>query len=137
MNAMQANAFLYLMFPDIFSTVISGTHRTPLLQTFAQAPGVTDEPDDDRKIARIQGLVDEQLGYEVGFYTVPLYQIWNGEGDERIEELIEWATRFHAHPDFDKHEYDYKIRAAEALAPLPDSVGSGDFLPQLRSAAQD
>jgi 5-methylcytosine-specific restriction enzyme B len=134
-NGMQANALLHLMFPDTFTTSVSGSNRTALLRTFAKAPGVVDEPDEDRKLLRLQELVDEQAGYEISFYYEPLRDIWDGDSDERAEELTEWATRLYAHPSFDDQEYDYELPLVEALAPVPEALASGgDWLGLLRAA---
>ncbi len=133
-NGMQANALLHLMFPDTFSTVAAGSHRAALLHTFAKAPGLMDQANEDRKLLRLQELVDEQMGYEISFYDSPLRDIWDGDPDERTEALIEWACRLYAHPSFNEQEYDYKLPLIDALAPVPEALTGGDWFGLLRAA---
>src|ERR1019366_4044535 len=57
-TGMQANALLHLMFPDTFSTVAAASNRAALLRMFAEAPGLVDEADEDRKLLRLQELVE-------------------------------------------------------------------------------
>jgi len=134
-NGMQANVLLHLVSPETFSTVAAASNRAALLRTFAEAPGLTDQADEDRKLLRLQELVDEQAGYEISFYDPPLRAIWDGDPDERAQELIEWACRLYAHPSFDEQEYDYKRPLLEALEPVPDALtGGGDWLGLLRAA---
>lgn len=134
-NGMQANVLLHLMFPETFSTVAAASNRAALLRTFADAPGLTDQAEEDRKLLRLQELVDEQTGYEISFYDPPLRDIWDGDPDEHVQELIEWACRLYAHSSFDEQEYDYKQPLIEALAPVPEALtGSGDWLGLLRAA---
>jgi hypothetical protein len=133
-TGMQANALLHLMFPDTFSTVAAASNRAALLRMFAEAPGLVDEADEDRKLLRLQELVDAQVGYEISFYDPPLREIWDGDPDERGQELIEWASRLYAHSSFDEQEYDYKLPLIEALASIPEALPDGDWLGLLRAA---
>ena len=133
-NGMQANTLLHLMFPHTFSTVAAGSNRAALLRTFARAPGLMDQTDEDRKLLRLQELVDDQTGYEISFYDQPLRQIWDGDRDERALELIEWAFRLYADPSFNEQEYNYKLPLIDALGPIPEALLSGDWLALLRAA---
>lgn len=133
-TGMQANALLHLMFPDTFSTVAAASNRAALLRTFAESPGLVDEADEDRKLLRLQELVDEQTGYEISFYDPPLREIWDGDPDERAQELIEWASRLYSHPSFDEQERSYKLPLIEALALVPDALPGEDWLSLLRAA---
>jgi 5-methylcytosine-specific restriction protein B len=133
-NGMQANALLHLMFPDTFSTVAAASNRAALLRRFAEAPGLMDQADEDQKLLRLQELVDEQVGYEINFYYPPLREIWDGDPDERAQELVEWACRLYAHPSFDEQEYDYKLQLVDALGPVRQALTSGDWPGLLRAA---
>jgi 5-methylcytosine-specific restriction protein B len=133
-NGMQANVLLHLMYPDTFSTVAAARNRTALLRTFAEAPGLMDQADEDRKLLGLQELVDEQMGYEISFYDPPLRGIWDGDHDEHAQELIDWACRLYAHPSFNEQEYDYKLPLIDALGPVPEALTSGDWLGLLRAA---
>jgi 5-methylcytosine-specific restriction enzyme B len=131
-NGMQANALLHLLFPDTFECVISGTHRAPLLETFADAPGLGDLPDDDRKIDRLRDLVVEQTGYHLNFYDEPVERVWR-ESDVRSDEFAEWADRLYQRPEFDATERDYKLALAKDLAAAAEEVERGhDWVPALR-----
>ncbi len=61
-DAMYASALLHLAHPEEFAYVISGNHRTKLINAFAAAPGVNEEPDRDRKITLIAELTPGSTG---------------------------------------------------------------------------
>lgn len=137
-DAMQANAFLHLLFPDEFSAVVSGRHRTTLLKAFAGAPGVQPSENDDRRIERIRSLVDEQLGRSLDFYEPPFSRVWRDESDSGWEEFVDWACRMNRLETFDELEYDYKFRIAERMASAREAFerDAADWQPLLRSAVR-
>ena len=137
-DAMQANALLHLLFPDEFSAVVSGRHRTALLKVFAGAPGVDPTENDDRQIEQIRALVDEQLGRSLDFYEPPLSRVWRDESDPGWEEFVDWACRMYALEKFDEYEYDYKFGIAERMASARDAFerDAAEWQQLLRSAVR-
>ncbi len=137
-DAMQAHAVLHLLFPDEFSAVVSGRHRTTLLKVFAGAPGVESTENDDRQLKRIRELVDEQLGRSFDFYEPPFSRVWRGESDPGWEEFVDWACRMYRLERFDELEYDYKFRIAERMAGAREAFerDAGEWQELLRSAVR-
>jgi hypothetical protein len=136
-DAMQANSLLHLLFPDDFSAMVSGTHRTRLLKTFARAPGLDPADDDDRRIGRIHALVGEQLGRPLDFYEPPFSRVWGRDNsDPGWEELVDWACRMYALEEFDEWEYGYKLEIGERMASAREGFahGADDWQQLLRSA---
>jgi hypothetical protein len=133
-NGMQANALLHLLFPETFECVISGTHRAPLLKAFANAPGIADLPDDDRKIRRLHDLTTEQAGWELNFYDEPLRAVWQ-EKDSAADEFAEWSERLFPREEFLTTERDYKVAFAASLASVAKTLSAGgEWESELRRA---
>jgi hypothetical protein len=138
-DAMQANAFLHLLFPQQFEYMVSQTQREKLIETFGAAPGVADAGDTDRKIARIRELASAGGGPELDLYEDPFQRIWKEEAPARWVEAIDWARRLYGRDDFDENERDYKLEVAANVAASKDALLSGDpgWLEALRAAFTD
>jgi hypothetical protein len=138
-DGMQANSLLHLLFPDEFSAVVSGRHRTALLKAFADAPGVDPTEDDDRRIGSIRAEVDAQLGRSLDFYEPPFSRVWRDDSDPGWEEFVDWACRMYELEKFDAWEYDYKFRVAERMASAREAFerDAPDWQQLLRSAVRN
>jgi 5-methylcytosine-specific restriction enzyme B len=135
-DAMQANAFLHLLFPGQFEYMVSEAHRQKLIQTFQAAPGIADADNPDRKIARIRELASVGGDPDLDLYEDPFQRIWKEEPTPRWSEAIDWTGRLYGRDDFDENERDYKLEVAAKVAAARDAQLSGgpDWLDQLRAA---
>lgn len=135
-DAMQANAFLHLLFPQQFEYVVSEGHREKLIQTFQAAPGVAEAEDPDRKIARIRELASVGGDPDLDLYEDPFQRIWKEEAPPRWVEALEWARRLYGRDDFDETERDYKLDIAAKVAAARNALLSNDseWLERLRAS---
>jgi hypothetical protein len=135
-DAVQANAFLHLLFPQQFEYMVSPTQREKLIETFGAAPGVADAGDPDRKIARIRELASAGGGPELDLYEDPFHRVWKEEAPPRWVEAVEWARRLYGRDDFDETERDYKLDMAAKVAAARNALLSNDseWLERLRAS---
>jgi hypothetical protein len=138
-DAMQANAFLHLLFPEQFEYMVSEAHRQKLIQTFQAAPGVADADNPDRKIARIRELASVGGDPDLDLYQDAFQQIWKEAAPARWDEAVEWARRLYDREDFDETERDYKLAVAAKVAAARNALLAGDstWLGELRGAFND
>ena len=92
-DVLEANAVLHLLFPDTFESVVSSSHRTPLIAAFASAPAVEAAPDDDRKIAEIRRLITRDGDPPVDLYSLPFSRLWREPASAGWNETAAWANR--------------------------------------------
>lgn len=135
-DALQANAFLHLLFPEQFEYMVSETHRQKLLAAFRAAPGVAEAENADRGIARIRELASAGGDPDLDLYAEPFHRIWSEEPPQRWAEAVDWARRLYAREDFDASERDYKLAIAAGVAAARDALlaGEHDWLERLRAA---
>jgi len=115
-DQMMANAVNHMLFPDFFESIISPHQREQLMQTFADRPGVADQPDDDRKISRIVelGRAASDPG-EFTLYDETFRRVWSGPPDPRWEEAVKLARALYERNDFDEQERDYKVALSRLI----------------------
>ena len=137
-DAMQANAFLHLLFPEHFEYMVSEGHRQKLIHAFQAAPGVAEADNPDRKIARIRELASIG-GEDLDLYEDPFLRIWKEEAPPRWVEAVEWCRRLYVRDDFDETERDYKLEVAAKLVAARRALLSGEpsWLDGLRAAFTD
>jgi MoxR-like ATPase len=138
-DAMQANAFLHLMFPEHFEYMVSEGHREKLIQAFQAAPGVGDADNPDRKIARIRELAGVGGDPDLDLYEDPFQRIWKEEAPPRWIEAADWSRRLYVRDDFDETERHSKLRVASKMVAARDAVlsHSPEWLEALRAAFTD
>lgn len=138
-DAMQANAFLHLLFPEQFEYMVSEGHRQKLIQAFRDAPGVADAENTDRKIGRIREVASVGGDPDLDLYEDPFQRIWKEPAPPRWLEAVDWARKLYAHPDFDQRERDYKLAVAAKVAAARDALLAGDpnWSQKLRAAVTD
>jgi hypothetical protein len=125
-DSMYAAGFLHLAHPEQFEYVISTSHQTKLIEAFAAAPGVADEPDRDRKISRIRELATSGSAREIGFYEDPLADIWKGPVTQGWKDVIHWSRRLFDRDDFDNVERDYKLEISVRMSEARTALAAGD-----------
>lgn len=138
-DAMQANAFLHLLFPECFEYMISEGHREKLIKAFQAAPGVSEAENTERKIARIRELAAVGGDPDLDLYEDPFQRIWKDEAPPRWTEAISWAVRLFRHDLFDEYERDYKLEVAARVAGAKDALlsGANGWFDELRAAFTD
>ena len=138
-DAMQANAFLHLLFPEHFEYMVSEGHREKLIQTFSDAPGVAEADNVDRKIARIRELASVGGDPDLDLYEDPFQRIWKEPAPPRWSEAVGWARKLYEVDDFDGRERDYKLAVAAKISAAREALLSGatDWFEALRAAFTD
>jgi hypothetical protein len=135
-DQMMANAVKHALFPETFESIISPGQREQLIKTFGTLPGVSDQPDSDRKIARIVELGTSATDGEFNLYDDIFRRVWSEPADPRWVEAVRLAQRLYARGDFDQHERAYKLELGERIGETRAALLSGDASwPQTLEAA--
>ncbi|HEY4428982.1 MAG TPA: AAA family ATPase [Solirubrobacteraceae bacterium] len=114
-DQMMANAIKHMLFPESFESIISPSQREQLIRTFEKLPGVADQSDSDRKIARIVELATAASGGEFTLYDDTIRNVWSGPSDPRWEEGVRLAQQLYGRSDFDEQERQYKVEVGELI----------------------
>jgi 5-methylcytosine-specific restriction protein B len=125
-DQMMANAIKHALFPETFESIISPSQREQLMAAFAKAPGVADQPNDDRKIGRIAEITAKAADGDFTLYEEPLRRAWSDAANPRWEEAIRLAQRIYQHDEFDALEREYKLIIGGLLADARNAMLAGD-----------
>jgi hypothetical protein len=125
-DQMMANAVKHALFPDTFESIISPSQRERLVNAFGKLPGVADQPDSDRKIARVVELGTAATDGEFNLYEDTFRRVWSEPADPRWVEGVRLAQRLYARDDFDENERGYKLELAERLGAVRTALLAGD-----------
>jgi len=125
-DQMMANTIKHALFPETFESIISPGQREQLIAAFAKAPGVAEEPDDDRRIARIAALAAQATDGDFTLYEEPLRRAWSDAANPRWEEGVQLAQRLYARDDFDGLERDYKVELGGMVAEARSALLADD-----------
>lgn len=138
-DQMMANTIKHALFPDAFESIISPSQREQLVKTFGKLPGVADQPDGDRKIARIVELGTAATDGEFNLYEDTFRRVWSKPADPRWTEGVRLAQRLYARDDFDDHERVYKVKLGERIGAARTALVAGDasWPRMLESALKD
>lgn len=104
----QAEALLYIVFPDTFEPIIASDAKRKIAKRFE--PVVPQELRDenvDRKIAALRAEIEPVLGPAFTYYDEPVRRVWSSS-DGDWHEFLTWATRLYESPEFDTAEREYK-----------------------------
>ena len=125
-DQMMANAIKHMLFPDSFESIISPHQREQLIRTFEKRSEVADQPDDDRKIARIVELARAASDGRFTLYDETFRTVWSGPLDPRWEEGVRLAKALYGRDDFDEQERDYKVAVADLTGRARTALLSND-----------
>jgi MoxR-like ATPase len=132
----QAAALLHMVFPDTFEPIVSVDVKSAIGRTFARVPGVSDEPDADRKLIVVRSALAPVLGETFQYWDSSVQVVWQSKPDDRSWTFAELARKFRDLPTFDEQETDYKLELASRLAAAREAVLRGDdeWLERLKRA---
>jgi hypothetical protein len=125
-DQMMANAVKHALFPDTFESIISPSQREQLVNTFGSLPDVADQPDTDRKIARIVELGSAATERDFNLYEDTFRRVWSEPADPRWVEGVRLAQRLYARDDFDTNERVYKLEIGEQIGAARTALLAGD-----------
>lgn len=125
-DQMMANAVKHALFPDTFESIISPSQRGQLVKTFGKLPGVADQPDSDRKIARIVELGTAATDGDFNLYEDTFRPVWSEPADPRWVEGVRLAQRLYARDDFDENERVYKLELGARIGAARTALLAGD-----------
>lgn len=116
------HTLVHLAFPDTFEPIVVGKAKTKIVDRFADLAG--DHDDVDKQILTIRAALNDQFGEGFDFYEPEVRQKWQPDASP-WGNFISWAARFVERDDFDHHERDYKLEAADLCRAAAEAVRSG------------
>ncbi|WP_419941191.1 AAA family ATPase [Candidatus Palauibacter sp.] len=83
-NRMFRHALLFLLFPDDFEPIVTGTGKSEIIKYLYEgdAPAATDRVAVDRALFVIRGRLERELGDEFHFYLPPANELWKPDRAE-------------------------------------------------------
>ncbi len=123
--SLQREALLHLVFPDTFEKVISATHKSQIVDTFAQLV-IEPTEDIDRRLQQIRMHLETEYGTGVDFYLDPVHSMWNPlESRKAWDGFINHARAFVEAGGVDSQENDYKVKIGGKLEHARRAVLTG------------
>ena len=124
--SLQREALLHLVFPDTFEKVISATHKSQIVDTFAQLV-IEPTEDIDHRLQQIRSRLEAEYGKGLDFYDDPIHSMWNPvENQKAWDEFISHARAFVEAGDVDSQENDYKVEIGRKLEQARKAVLTGE-----------
>ena len=81
------NMIVFLLFPDDFEHIFSGTKRREIVQQFTGKTGLSSALEIDQELFKIRRQREEEYGTaKLDFYASPLYELWEGSKTENDSE---------------------------------------------------
>ena len=134
----QREAFLHLVFPDVFEDIVSREHKARIRDAFQERTAAVSTGDVDRALSAIRAALQAEYGPRFGFYDPEVSTVWDPVATQKKpwDDFIGWAKKIHDWPGFDADEYDYKVEDGRRVGEALEAAASGsvDWLPLAEAA---
>ena len=137
--SLQREALLHLVFPNTFEKVISTTHKSQIVNAFAQLV-IEPTEDIDQRLQQIRVRLEAEYGKGLDLYDDPIHSMWNPvENQKAWEEFVSHARAFVEAGDVDSQENSYKVESGQKLAEARRAVlaNADDWVERLAKGLPD
>ncbi|MDE0120260.1 MAG: AAA family ATPase [bacterium] len=123
--SLQREALLHLVYPNTFEKVISTTHKSQIVDAFAQMV-IEPTEDVDRRVQQIRVHLEAEYGKGFDFYDDPINSMWDPvENQKAWDRFVNRARAFVEAGVVDSEENDYKVEIGRKLEQARKAVLTG------------